>query len=79
MKKNKYNIEDQEFQAIIKDPNGKVVCKILNGRVFVTRFKNMDEITKKKLIELYGELTGKDVEKLTKFLNFESKENRFCS
>ena len=79
MKKKSHNIIEREFEAEIKDPKGRIVCKIKKGRIFITRSPDMSNKTKESLMELYGKMTGENVTKLKKFLNFKSKENRFCS
>ena len=76
----KFNVP--KFKAVIKDSKKRVICKFMNGRVFITRFPDMDKKTKKLLIELYSEFTEEDTKSLKNFLNFKndgSEKNKFCS
>jgi len=64
---------------VVKDKESRVLLVTRNDRVLITRYKNMDDITKKSILELYAELTGENVSRAKGFLDFESEEAEFCS
>jgi hypothetical protein len=68
-----------ETEVYIKDDKGRVIFKIIKERVMVSRHPDMNEYTKQQLLFLYSEFTSEDVEKLRKFLDFESDDVEFCS
>lgn len=64
----------------IKDEQGRILMKSNeDGSVLLGRYPDMSQELKDQMLEFFCEITGEDVEKTRKFLNFESDKNEFCS
>ena len=65
---------------VIKDKKGRELVKIdSKQRMAIARYPDLDEVTKKYIVSMYLELTGKKDSKLIDFLNYKTKQNEFCS
>lgn len=67
----------------IKDDKDRVIISIgNNGKIAIARYLDLCDDIKDYIIDFYRETTSaneKDIQKLRKFLNFETKEVSFCS
>ena len=66
-------------ENIVRDDKGRIIMRQKQSQVAIARFPDMDNSTKKYVTDTYVELTGRDVNVVTKFLNYETDENSFCS
>ena len=69
-------------KCIIKDRQDRTLVLMgSNGKLVIARYPDLDEQLKNYIIDFYRESSEegeKGVEKLRKFLNYESDENEFC-
>ena len=66
----------------LEDRNGNELLVVGDdGKFAFSRYNDMDEGTKKKLIKMYSALSGQSVDGFKKFLDFEGDEedSQFCS
>lgn len=63
----------------IKDDKDRVLVHIIDGKVLVNRYVDLDDEIKSTIVELFKKLTGEDGKRVKDFLNFESDESEFCS
>ena len=72
---------DRKVEIYVRNKQGIVVFKIINGKPLVMRLPDMDEYTKNEILDYYVQHNGENVERIRKFLNFEDEngENEFCS
>lgn len=66
-------------EITVKDKKGRILLQTKNGRCIVARFIDMDNETKRNIIELYVDLTGKDKREIESFLSYKSVVQEFCS
>lgn len=66
-------------QLNIVDGKDRVLIKVRDGRVLIARYADMDESTKKAILEFYVEFTGEDPTRARNFLDFNTEEAEFCS
>ena len=64
---------------VVKDDKGRILMKGKDDKIVIGRFPDLDERLKKYLADLYVDLTGEDIQKAKRFLNYENDENEFCS
>lgn len=63
----------------IKDKKGRTLMHInAQGKVALTRFKDLSDEEIDKIAEIYHAVTQNDIEEAKKFLRFEGDE-KFCS
>ena len=65
--------------VIIKDDDENVLIEVKDGQCLLSRFKNLSPEMKDKIIDLFVDLTDMDRNKVIEFMEFEEKEQRFCS
>ena len=67
----------------VKDTDGKTLLTITDtGKIIVSRYEGLSEDLKDYMVSVYRDVTNDSedrVEKMRKFLNFETTENEFCS
>lgn len=66
-------------KLIVRDKKGRILLEVQEDRCVVSRFIDMDNVTKESIIELFTELTGKDNLQVRCFLDFKSEVQEFCS
>lgn len=74
--------KDVKTKVIIRDEKKRIICKIVDERVMICRYVDMDKYTKKQLLYLWSEFTKENKTKLKNFLDFKNSnndENEFCS
>lgn len=68
---------------LIKDKRDRVLISVSNnGKFAIARYPDLDEESKKYIIDFFKESNEegeKGVERLRKFLDYETNENEFCS
>lgn len=68
-----------EYRLRLIDEKGREAIKMKNGRVIVSRFFDMDDKTRKAVIQFYKDFSGDDSQDVVDFVNFKEKEMEFCS
>ena len=64
----------------IVDAKDRVIMKQNDkGRVLLGRYEDLDPDIKDFAIDTFCELTGNEINRVRRFMNFESDENAFCS
>jgi len=64
----------------LEDNKGRKILIVNdNGQYAFSRFQDMDDTTKDKLVEIYESLSGQSGEEFLEFLNFEGNVEQFCS
>ena len=65
---------------ILEDENGRALLVIGDtGKFAFSRYVDMNEETKKKMMQMYESLSGKPASDFKRFLNFENDDFQFCS
>ena len=64
---------------VIKDEKDNVLINVKNGKCLLSRFKDIDEDLKNKIIDIFIDLTDSDREEIIKFLDFKDDVQKFCS
>lgn len=70
---------NKKLTIVIKDDDGNVLIEIKDGQCLISRFKNIDNDLREKIIELFIDLTDMNRKEVIDFMEFNETEQRFCS